>query len=96
MFQLICGSNVNKRFYTVTLFAFAFNAKNFTIAILVSFIFSPLVQSCSRIAKRFLANILKLVIKKAFDQDLTHSLDTPKNISVKAVPQVVIRDACGT
>ena len=29
-------------------------------------------------------------------QDLTHSLDTARNISVKNVPQVVIRDVCGT
>ena len=30
------------------------------------------------------------------DQDLTHSLDTLKHISVKIAHQGVIRDACGT
>ena len=35
-------------------------------------------------------------IKKACDQDLTHSLDTLKSFSVKIVPQVVTRDAHGT
>ena len=33
---------------------------------------------------------------KACDQDLTNSLDTLKSISVKIVPQVVIRDVYGT
>ena len=49
-----------------------------------------------RTAKRFLAGVLELVTLEACDQNLTHSLDTPKNISVKIVPQVVIRDAFGT
>ena len=49
-----------------------------------------------QIAKSFLANVLKLFSLEACDQDPTHSLDTPKNISVKIVPEVVIRDACGT
>ena len=35
-------------------------------------------------------------MEKACDQDLTHSLDTLKSLSIKSVPQVVIRDAYGT
>ena len=46
--------------------------------------------------KSFLANVLALVIKKACDQDLTHSLGRPKGIFVNIFPKVVIRDACGT
>ena len=34
-------------------------------------------------------------MNKTCDQDLTYSLGTPKNIFVKTVPEVVIRDACG-
>ena len=44
----------------------------------------------------FLANVLTLVTPEACDQYLTHPLDTPIGISVKIVPQVVIRDVCGT
>ena len=60
--------------------------------------FFPLLISFSRqTAKTFWANILTLVIKKACEQDLTHSLDTPKNIFIKIVSEVVIiRDTCGT
>ena len=47
-------------------------------------------------AKHFLANILRLISLKACDKYLTHSLDTPKYISVKIVTKVVIYDACGT
>ena len=36
------------------------------------------VQFSGRIAKSFLGNVLTLVIKEAWDQDLSHSLDTPK------------------
>ena len=43
-----------------------------------------------------LANVLRWVTLEACEQDLTHSYDTPKNISVKIVSEVVIRDACGT
>ena len=57
-----------------------FSAERFAIVIL-AFLFSQ---------------VLRLIIKKACDQDLTHSLDTVKNISAKIVPQVVIPDACGT
>ena len=49
-----------------------------------------------RTAKSFLANVLTLVIERTCDQELTHSFDTSKNISVKTVPVVVIFDACGT
>ena len=60
------------------------------------FLFFFLVPFSGRPAKNFLANVLRLLIQKACDQDLTHSLDTPKIIFVKIVSQVVIRDACGT
>ena len=30
------------------------------------------------------------------DQDLTLSLDTPENISVKIIPEVFFYDTCGT
>ena len=76
---------------------FAFNAKSFAIAILVfSFFFFFFFTFSGGTAKSFLANVLTIVMKKTCDQDLTHFLDTPKHISVKIVPQVVIRDACGT
>ena len=77
-------------------FAFAFNAKSFAIAILAFFYFFLLVTFSGRTAKSFLANVLTLLIKKACDQDLNHSLDTSRNISRKIVPQIVIRNACGT
>ena len=41
-------------------------------------------------------NILGLVIRKLCDQDLAHSLDISKIISIKTVSQFVIHDACGT
>ena len=73
-----------------------FNANSFAIAILVFFfLIFLLVTFSGRTAERFLANVLRLVIKKACYQDLSHSLDTSRNISVKIFPQVVIRDACG-
>ena len=76
-------------------FAFACNAKSFTITRLV-FLFFLLVCFSGRITKSVLANILRLVIKKACGQDLTHSLNVPKNISEKIVPEVVICDTCCT
>ena len=76
--------------------AFAFNVKSFAIVFLVFFSSFPSRQFFGRIAGNFLANVLTLVIKKACDQDLIHSLDTPRNISVKPFTQVVIRDGCGT
>ena len=76
--------------------AFAFNAKTFAIAILVFFFFfsfSSLFETdCKKLSnKRFIK-----VTKKACDQDLTYSLGTLKSLPIKIVPQVVIRDACGT
>ena len=50
------------------------------------FLFIVLVSVFGGTAKYF------LVTKKACDRDLTYSLDTQKHI----VPQVDIRDACGT
>ena len=74
--------------------------KSFAIAIPVFLffflLFFLLVPFSGRTTKNFLVNVLRLVIKKACYQDLTHSLDTPKNIFVKIVPEVVIRDACDT
>ena len=55
-----------------------------------------LLNFSGRTAKSFLANILTLVVKKTYDQDLNYSLATPNYISVKIVPEVVIREACGT
>ena len=46
--------------------------------------------------KIFLANVSRLVIQKACDQDLSHSLNTPKSIFVKITPKVTIHDVCGT
>ena len=60
------------------------------------FLFFLLVNFSGRTAKSFLVNVLSWVIKKACDQGLTHSLDTLKSFSVKIVPEVVVRDACGT
>ena len=48
------------------------------------------------IEESFTRSFLRLVIKEARNQGLTHSLDTPKHFSVKIVPQVVIWDKCGT
>ena len=49
------------------------------------------------LAKVFLANVLRLFTTEVCDQDLIHSLNTSKYISVKIALQVVIRDdACGT
>ena len=73
---------------------FAFNAKSFAIASLVFFSFFHSRHFSGQTAKSFLANVLRLVIKKPCDQDLTHSLDTPKNISVELVPEAFIRDVC--
>ena len=98
MFNFLSLRLPQKKFaIAILVFAFAFNAKSFAIAIFFfSFFFFLLVTFSGRTPKNFLANVLTLVIKKTCDQDLTHSLDTPKHISVKIVPEVVIRDACGT
>ena len=81
----------------IIIFAFAFNAKSFVIAILVLFFFFSFSSLFSeRTSKSFLANVLSLVIKKTCDQDLTHSLDTPKYIFLKIVPEVVVHDAYDT
>ena len=54
--------------------AFAFNEKSFAIAFLVFFFL--LVTFSGRTAESFSVNVLLYFIKKACDQDLTHSLDT--------------------
>ena len=59
----------------------------------VFFLFLILSVVFGRTDKNFLANILTLVTTEVCDQDLTHSFNTPKNVSVKIVSQVVIRDA---
>ena len=73
-------------------FVVVFNAKSFAIAILVFFLFFFLIPFSGWTAKSFLANLLGLVIKKACDQDLTHSLDTPRYNFKKLVPEAVIYD----
>ena len=73
-----------------------FNAKSFAIAILGLFFFSFFVTFSGQTAKSFLANDLSLVIKKMCDLNLTHSLDTPKYISVKIVPQSLIFNRSAT
>ena len=60
------------------------------------FFFSFLVTFSGRTAKSYLVNVLSQAIKKAYDQDLPHSLDTLKSLSIKVIPKVVICDACGT
>ena len=68
------------------LIAFEFNGKSFAIAILVFFLFFLFLVSFSgRTAESFLANVLTLGIKKACDQDLSHSLEKPRRISLKIV-----------
>ena len=75
---------------------FEFNDKSFETAILFFFFFFFILFQFSRqTVKSFLVNVLRLVIKEAYDQDLAHFLETPKNISVKFVSHV-IRDTCGT
>ena len=76
--------------------AFAFNAKRFAIAILVLFRFFLPATFSGRTVKGFLANVLISVIKNTCDQDPAHSLDTPRCISVKIVPEVIICEACCT
>ena len=53
-------------------------------------LFFLLVKIYGRTAKIFLGSILRFITKEAYDQNLTHSLDTIHNASVKIVPQVVI------
>ena len=43
--------------------------------------------------QKFFIQPLTLITLEVCDQDLPYSLDTTKNISIKEVPQVVIRDA---
>ena len=69
-------------------------AKCFAIVVQVFFSLFPSRPFFGQTAKSLLANVLRLVIKEACDQDLAHSLDTLENISVKIVPQVVIHDVC--
>ena len=66
------------------LIALSFNARSFAIAILVCFFFPFFFPSCH------------FFWMDASDQDLTHSLDTLKCLSVNIVPQVVICNTCGT
>ena len=78
------------------LIVFEFNDKSFAAAFLFFFLFFFILFQFSRqTVKSFLVSVLRLVIKEAYDQDLAHFLETPKNISVKFVSQV-IRDTCGT
>ena len=67
-------------------FAFAWNAKSSAIAILV-FLFFFLVTFSGWTTKNY---------QKARDENLTHSLDTLKNIPIKIFPQVVVCDVYGT
>ena len=48
-----------------------------------------IVQFSGQTAKSFLVKVLTLVINETFEQDLTHSLDTLKNIAVKVVPKLL-------
>ena len=81
---------------SVRLLRLRLTQKALQLPILVFFLAFLLVTFSGHTTKSLLANVLILVIKKTCDQDLTHSLETPKHISVKIVPQVVIRVACGT
>ena len=71
------------------------NAKRFAIAILFFLLFLIPSAVFWRTAISFLTNVLRLVTTEVCDQDLTHSLDTPKNVSVKFIPRVVICDMRG-
>ena len=53
-------------------------------------------QDFARTTLSFLGNVLWKIIKEESDQDLTYSLDTLKTLSIKSVPEVVIRGVCGT
>ena len=61
-----------------------------------SFSVSPSPQDFGRTSLSLLAKVFSQIIKELCNQDLTHSFDKLKSLSVKSVPQVVIRDACGT
>ena len=88
-FQHFCYCNVFFLFI-----AFVSNANHFAIAILFSFSYF---QRCfSMDCQNFFSKFLRLATAEACAQDPAHSLDTPKNISVKIVPQVLICDPCGT
>ena len=68
-----------------------FNALQLPFFFFVSFSTGFWTHCLKLFRKRF-----RISIKKACDQDLIHSLDKLKGLSVKNVPQVVTRDACGT
>ena len=65
--------------------AFAYNARSLVIVIFFLFLFLIPSAVFGRTVKRFLTSFLRLITLEACDQDLTHSLDTPKNSSVKTV-----------
>ena len=79
---------------------FMFNAKSFAIAILVFFYFFFSFSSLfldelpKDFSKRF--NISYLERMRPRSDSILKVKDTVKSISVKIVPQVVIRDPCGT
>ena len=70
--------------------------KALQISFFFFFFFSLSSVFLDSLPKVFLAKVLRLVTKEVCDQDLTHSLDTPKNIFVKMVPEIVIHDVYGT
>ena len=76
----------NQRCCQLVVFAFAYNAKSFTIATLIFLLFFCLAAVFERTAKSFFGNDLRFNTKEARDQDLTHSLHTLKNVPVKIVP----------
>ena len=76
----------------LTVFAFAI-----AIVILVFFFFSfPSRHFFWTDCQKLFSQCFKFNYKKTCDQDLTHSLDTLKYISVKIVMKGVIRNTCGT
>ena len=90
---IVLSLKINNQYPT---FLRLFNTKSFAVTILVFFSFFFLVQFSAWTAKKFLSNVLRLVIKESCDLDLAHSLDTPKKNSVRIVPEVVICNTCGT
>ena len=68
------------------------NGKRFAIAILFFLLLIPS-AIFGQTTKGFLANVKRLVSREVCYQDLTHALDTTENISVKIVPEIVIRGA---
>ena len=53
-------------------------------------------QCFSMDCRKLLMILLRSVTKEVCDQDLTHSLDTPKSTFVKIVSDIFIQDACNT